>query len=76
MAWFYFKCPEHGKFKVSLPKRTKTVKCPKCSQESKNILSVGTARVVEEIDTGTMSRKVEQLKDIQEIIDERERKFR
>lgn len=76
MAWFCFKCPEHGKFRASLPKREKHISCPKCGQESKNILSVGTSRVVEVIDTGTMARKVEWLKDIQEIIDERERKFR
>ncbi len=75
MARFCFQCQEHGKFRISLPKREKSVSCPKCGAISKNVLSIGTARVVEEIDTGTMARKVEWLKDIQEIIDERSRKF-
>lgn len=75
MAWFNFDCPEHGQFRLSLKKREKTATCPKCGQESKNIIGVGSARVVEVIDTGTQPRKVEWLKDIMEIIDERDKKF-
>ena len=74
MAWFRYFCPEHGEFKLSLPKREKMAACPECGQESKAIIKAGSVRVVEKVDRGTQARAAEHLKDIEEIMHERERK--
>jgi hypothetical protein len=75
MAWFSYKCPEHGEFRVSLPKREKKVKCPTCSVESGAIIRAGGVQIVERLDNGAMARTVERLHNIEEIMNERADKF-
>jgi len=71
MAWFSYKCPNHGEFKVSLTKREKFVDCAKCQTKSYPALKVGTISVMERLDNGTMGRAVERLHDIEEIMNKR-----
>jgi len=71
MAHFTYKCPEHGSFCVSLDKREKTHKCPKCGKESKAVLKMGSVQIVERLDNGAMARAVERLHNIEEIMEER-----
>lgn len=75
MARFRYFCNKHGEFNVSLPKRQKDLPCPECGELSKVVLKAGSVRVVEILDSGTQARSVEHLKDIEEIMHERERKF-
>jgi len=76
MGWFSYKCEKCGEFKVSLKKRDKYVTCPDCGDTCHPILKGGTVRVVELLDNGAMSRRVERLHNIEEIMEEREKKFR
>jgi uncharacterized Zn finger protein (UPF0148 family) len=71
MAWFSYKCKEHGIFTKSLEKREKTVLCPICNQNSVAIIKSGTISVVEKLDNGAMSRSVERLHNIEEIMNDR-----
>lgn len=74
MAWFKYSCPEHGEFRVSLPKREKTYQCKQCGLDSAAILSVGSVQVVERLDNGAMVRAVERLHNIDEIMSQRSTK--
>ncbi len=74
MAWFNYKCPEHGEFRLSLPKREKVQPCKECGVDSKPILSMGTVQVVERLDNGAMVRAVERLHNVEEIMAERSKK--
>jgi hypothetical protein len=71
MARFSYSCVEHGEFKVSLPKREKTYPCPICKVEALAILKTGTISIVERLDNGAMSRRVERLHNIEEIMNDR-----
>ena len=71
MAWFSYTCPEHGDFKVSLPKRQKRSPCPTCGKDSDGIIKLGTIQVKERLDNGAMARKVERLHNIEEIMNDR-----
>lgn len=72
MAYFFYKCDECGKFRVSLDKREKTFKCPKCGRDSLPLLLGGaTSRITEVIDNGLMARSVERLHNIEEIMEQR-----
>jgi len=75
MAWFRYKCADHGEFTISLKKREKTHKCKQCELQCNAILNIGTARVVEQLDSGTMARKVERLHNVEEIMEERNAKY-
>ena len=75
MAWFSYNCPECGRFKKSLERREKRSDCPLCNQKDcPTILKVSTIQVVERLDNGAMARSVERLHNIEEIMDERDRK--
>lgn len=71
MAWFNYSCPEHGSFRVSLPKREKKYPCKECGVDSQPILSVGSIQVVERLDNGAMVRAVERLHNVEEIMSNR-----
>lgn len=72
MAWFTFRCPTHGEFKKSLQKREKAQPCPSCGQASDTILKpTASISVVEKLDNGAMSRSVERLHNIEEIMNDR-----
>lgn len=71
MAFFAYKCQEHGKFNVSLPKRLKKQKCPVCEVDCSAIINIGSSSVMERLDNGAMSRAVERLHNIEEIMNER-----
>lgn len=75
MPRFTFTCPEHGEFQVSLKSRQKTMACPKCNVESKNVFKQGTVQTLERLDNGLMFRRVDRLSNIEEIMDERYQKF-
>lgn len=72
MAWFTYKCPKHGTFRKSLPKRESSYVCPECGLDSKNVLKVGNSMIVERLDNGVMARAVERLHNIEEIVEERD----
>ena len=74
MAWFRYKCEEHGEFKLSLEEREKTALCPTCKRESNGIIKLGSISVVERLDNGAMARAVERLHNIEDIMEERSRK--
>ena len=72
MAWFVYKCPDHGEFRVVLDKRTKTQICrlkPDCRKECYNVLKAGNIRITEILDNGAMSRAVERIHDIEELVE-------
>lgn len=71
MAWFTYKCVNHGVFRVSLGKREKKVPCKKCGINSDIVLKVGTTVVHEKLDNGAMGRSVERIHNIEELIEER-----
>lgn len=71
MAWFSYKCEEHGIFTKSLQKREKKQVCPKCGKESLAIIKAGSVSIVEKLDNGAMSRAVERLHNIEEIMNDR-----
>ncbi len=75
MAWFSFQCKDHGKFTLSLEKREKIQKCPKCGQDSRAIIKIGSSQIVERLDNGAMARAVERLHNVEELINERAEKF-
>ncbi len=76
MGRFSYKCPEHGEFSVSLEKRERVFPCPKCQTSSRPLLRPGSMQMVERLDNGLMPRAVERLHNIEEIMEEREKKFR
>lgn len=71
MAWFTYKCKEHGDFTKSLEKREKQVPCAKCGAACFPVIKSGTVSVVEKLDNGVMSRAVERLHNIEEIMNDR-----
>ena len=71
MAWFTYKCNDHGIFRVSLEKRAKKHNCPECNKESQAVLRVGSTQVMERLDNGAMARSVERLHNIEEIMEKR-----
>jgi hypothetical protein len=71
LAWFSFSCKDHGLFKVSLEKRTQKAPCPACQIECYGIIKTGTTRIVERLDNGAMSRAVERLHNVEEIMSDR-----
>lgn len=71
MAFFTYKCSQHGNFKVSLEKRDKTVPCPTCGEDSRSVLKAGNVQVNERLDNGLMPRAVERPQNIEEMIRER-----
>lgn len=78
MGWFSYECPEHGEFKVSLSKREKKYPCPKpdcIHDECAPLLKVGSFQVIERLDNGAMARAVERLHNIEDIMEERDKKF-
>ncbi len=74
MALFSYECPEHGAFKVSLPRRQKLYHCPECGAKSKVILRAGSVQILERLDNGAMARAVERIHNIEEIMEERSTK--
>lgn len=74
MAWFTYKCDEHGEFIRSLSKRDKTSTCTKCGKECKTVIKIGTVQVMERLDNGVMARAVERLHNIEEIMTDRANK--
>ena len=75
MAWFSYECPDHGLFKESLNKRMKYFPCPVCTKACRSIIKMGSVQVKERLDNGVMARGVERLANIEEIAEERNRKF-
>ena len=73
MAWFNYRCPDHGVFRESKIKMEKKTNCPACGVDAKLILQAGSAQTVETIDNGLMGRSVERLSNINEIIQKRAR---
>jgi hypothetical protein len=71
MAWFSYKCEDHGVFTKSLDKREKKQLCPKCGKESLALIKAGSVSIVEKLDNGAMSRAVERLHNIEEIMSNR-----
>lgn len=71
MAWFSYKCKEHGQFKLQLDKRVKICPCPQCGTESVVVLKTGTTQVLERLDNGVMARAIERLHNIEEIMNKR-----
>lgn len=75
MGWFSYNCETHGAFKKTLDRREEVADCPVCGKPAKAVLRAGTLRVVEQLDNGAMARKVERLHNIEEIMDERNKKY-
>jgi hypothetical protein len=71
MGWFTYKCLTHGDFKVSLEKRVQSEKCPICKTDSCAIIKTGSTSIVEKVDNGAMSRSIERLQNIEEVMNER-----
>lgn len=71
MGWFTYKCKVHGIFKMSLPKREKRKPCTVCEDLSPFVPKVGTTVIYERLDNGAMSRAVERIHNIEELMDER-----
>ena len=73
MAWFTFKCPTHGEFRISLPKREKAAPCTYggCLETCKGVMKAGSVSVMERLDNGAMMRRVERLHNIEEIMNDR-----
>ena len=71
MARFTYKCKEHGEFTVSLNKRSPKYACPTCGTESYPSVKAATISVVEKLDNGAMSRAVERLHNVEEIMNDR-----
>lgn len=71
MAWFTYKCKTHGLFTKSMLKREKTAVCPDCGEESVAVIKPGNVSIVEKLDNGAMSRAVERLHNIEEIMNDR-----
>jgi hypothetical protein len=76
MARFTYSCREHGSFTLQLEKRERSRPCPSCGADSRAVLKSGTMQMVERLDNGVMPRAVERLHNIEEIMDEREKKFK
>lgn len=71
MAWFSYKCEEHGLFTKSMLKREKKASCPVCGKDSVAVIKAGSVSIVEKLDNGAMSRSVERLHNIEEIMNQR-----
>lgn len=71
MAWFTYKCEEHGEFRRVFNVREKVAKCLKCDKDCKSVIRIGTVQVVERLDNGVMARAVERLHNIEDIMNER-----
>lgn len=76
MAFFNFECKTHGKFSKLLSKPVKEVECPKCGVISPRMISAGTVRVTEKIDTGLMGRAIEKPVNQDDMINERNQKYK
>jgi hypothetical protein len=74
MAWFRYKCPDHGDFRLSLSKRQKTANCPQCQKESRGIISMGSVTIMERLDNGAMARAVERIHNVEDLMEERSQK--
>lgn len=69
MGWFYFKCPSHGQFRLTLERRQAAAQCPKCFSMGSAMLGVPGATVMESLDNGAMARRVVRMHDIEEVLD-------
>lgn len=77
MAWFNYECSTcQYRFKVSLKKRLKSFDCSKCEGTMYPVMKIGTSRTVEVLDNGLMSRRVERLHNVEDIMAERDAKFK
>lgn len=75
MPRFTYACPEHGEFQISLKMRQKTAECSRCKAESSPVIKQGSFQMLERLDNGLMPRRVERIHNIEEICEERSRKF-
>lgn len=71
MGFFSYTCPEHGAFKKMLDRGTRSELCPKCGHESKRIVRAGSVTMTERVDNGLMSKRIDRIQDIDELIDQR-----
>lgn len=74
MAKFTYRCLTHGEFFLNQEKRQKKVECPSCGADSRAIIKAGSIQTIERLDNGLMTKAVERLANIEEIMEERERK--
>jgi hypothetical protein len=70
MAFFYFKCPRHGRFTAVLARRQAAAPCPKCMSMAAAVLGVPGATTMETLDNGAMARKVTRMHDVEELLDD------
>lgn len=75
MPFFYFRCPEHGKFRAVLPRRVPTWYCTVCHGTATAVLNVPGSTIMETLDNGAMSRKVTRMHDVEEILDDVAKKY-
>lgn len=75
MPKFSYSCPNHGSFSKFLEKRAKTFPCPICQTESQPIIKAGSVSIMERKDNGAMGRAVEVLHNIEEIMEDRSKKY-
>jgi len=76
MAWFRYECSDHGQFRLTLPSRKKDLKCPDCDNICKPIYKAPSVRIIERLDNGAMGRRVERLHNIEDIMYERDKKYK
>lgn len=77
MAWFTYECSTCKEtMSFSLKKRLPSIPCKCCGRDMFPKLKIGTSRVVEVLDNGLMSRKVERLHNIEDIMADRNEKFK
>jgi hypothetical protein len=72
MAKFTYDCTTHGHFVVSLDKRAKTLLCPECKNKCYSVIKPASSRIVERLDNGVMTKAVERLHNIEEIMEKRD----
>jgi DNA-directed RNA polymerase subunit RPC12/RpoP len=77
MAWFTYECPTCKRDVLQrLPKRLPQVICKECGTTIFPKLKIGTSRMVEVLDNGLMAKKVERLHNVEDIMQERDAKFK
>jgi hypothetical protein len=77
MAWFTYKCNKCDRyFRVSISRRQPEYNHKGCIGVGLPVLKAATSQIVDVLDNGIMPRRVERMHDIEEIMEDRNDKFR